>query len=174
MLDGRERDEIFLKLAEDESKKSPCLKTKVGAIIVRKGEIISSGFNEAPQNQPNCSEIGFCYRIANGIESGKQTDKCRAIGCHAEINAICNASRSGLMTDRATMYVFGNTEICNACRASITKSGIRRVVYKSKFGVVENIDVDYDWNIHPLDYERKFNEWKNNLNSSRLRDNLQQ
>jgi dCMP deaminase len=157
-------DDHFLQKARETSLKSPCFKSKVGAIIVKHGEILVEGFNTAPENQKNCAEIGFCYRIANNIQSGTEPTMCRAAGCHAEMNAISRAARHGIKTDQATMYVHGNTEICLPCRAQITTAGIVMVVYESKFGEIEHVNVKQDWSIHPIDYDRVFDEWSRAVN----------
>jgi len=159
-------DNYFIDQARIKSLESPCFKSKVGSIIVRHNKIISDGINISPPNQKNCAQIGFCYRIANNIQSGTRLNECRAFGCHAEQNAINKAAKDGISTDWATMYIYGNTEICTACRSSLTRAGIRRVVYMSKFGEMEKIDVWYEWNINPLDQKRKFEEWKENIDKN--------
>jgi len=156
-------DERYIRMAELVSLNSPCFRSKVGAVIVHDGMVLTTGFNIAPRNQFDCRKIGWCFRDANHIVSGTRTDQCRAIGSHAESNAIASASRKGIGTNNATMYIFGNTDICPACRGIITNSGIKMVIYKSKTGIIQKINVEYDWSIHPLDQKRKFEDWKNNL-----------
>jgi len=153
-------DDYFIDRAEAVSKESPCFKSKVGAVIVRQGIILSWGFNEPPKNQPTCQEIGWCYRLKNNIKSGTQLDKCRAFGSHAEQNAIYMAAREGIAVKGAIIYVFGNTSICRGCRAAISQVKIAMVVYKSKKGEIQKINVDYDWNINILDQPRKLENLK--------------
>lgn len=148
-------DEHFIHEAEETSKKSPCFKSRVGAIIVKRGEILTRGVNEPPKNQPTCQEIGWCYRLENDIESGTQLDQCRAFGSHAEQNAICSAASSGIATKGATMYVYGNTVICRGCRSAIINADIVMVIYKSKLGNIQKINVTYDWSVNMLDQPRK-------------------
>jgi dCMP deaminase len=152
-------EEYFLKFAKDASERSVCERSKCGAVIVieepgtknNKGRMISTGYNGAPAHQPNCADIGYCYRNKNNIKSGTQLEKCRAAGCHAENNAIANAARYGGGCDGATMYIYGNTNVCIACRGQIANSGIKKVVYNDKFGNIKRIDVAKEWTVHPID-----------------------
>jgi len=41
-------DEYFMKIAEDASTRSNCLRRKVGALIVKQRNIISTGYNGTP------------------------------------------------------------------------------------------------------------------------------
>jgi len=160
-------DAKFLEKADEVRDRSPCFKSKVGAVIVLHGKVVVTGYNSAPRNQRNCAEIGWCYRIANEIQSGTEPQKCRAFGCHAEGKAIAEAARKGIALEHGIMYVSGNTEICPSCRGLITNAGIKMVVYKSKHGVIEKINVDYDWGINILDQERKLKEWVENTREER-------
>ena len=62
-------DEYFLLVAFMVSRRSSCLRRKVGAVIVKDKDIISTGYNGAPTPQKNCIEIGNCYRDQHGIKS---------------------------------------------------------------------------------------------------------
>lgn len=144
-------DEYFRAIAKLTSTRSVCFRNKVGAIVVRDNVIVSQGYNGAPKYQRNCAEIGFCYRDANGIQSGTRVEACRAAGCHAESNAVAMAARNGLPTLGATMYVYGHNAICNSCKAVIANAGIARVIYESDGGVVTGITPSVDWTTHPVD-----------------------
>ena len=147
-------DEYFLKIAEVAALRSTCFRNKVGAVLVRDKYIVSTGYNGAPQYQPHCQEIGYCYRDRHNIESGNQLERCRAVGSHAESNAIALAARNGFSTNGATMYVIGHDYICNQCRGLIANAGIRRVMLQRKEDgeVVEYIP-EKDWTTHPIDEE---------------------
>ena len=154
----------YLDLAKKASDNSPCHRSKVGAIIVKREKVIAIGINEPPPPQKNCAEIGWCHRDANDIASGTEPDQCRCFGCHAETNAIYEAARAGGDgIDGATMYVHGNTEICRSCRGAIARAGIKMVTYMSKHGEIERINVEYDWGINALDQKRKYDDWKESV-----------
>jgi dCMP deaminase len=138
-------------MADVVSTRSACKRNKVGAIIVKDKYIISTGYNGTPIYQPNCEEIGFCYREKNNIKSGTQLELCRASGSHGEANAISLAAKSGKSTDGATIYVVGHHFICNSCKAMISNAGIIRVVFRKLNGDIEEIIPSRDWTIHPID-----------------------
>jgi len=98
-------DEYFLNIAKVVSSRSTCFRNKVGAVIVKDKAIISTGYNGAPKYQHHCMEIGYCYRQDLNIASGAQLETCRAVGSHAESNAVALAARNGHSTNDATIYV---------------------------------------------------------------------
>jgi len=144
-------DEYFIQVAEVVAKRSSCFRNQVGAVIVRDKDIISTGYNGAPKYQKNCLEIGWCYRDRNGIPSGTQLERCRAVGSHAESNAIALAARNGHATSGTTIYVVGHDAICNQCKAQIANAEIQRVVLKKRNGEIQEFFPARDWTVHPVD-----------------------
>jgi len=144
-------DEYFLEIAKTVSSRSTCFRNKVGAVIVKDKEIISTGYNGAPSYQKNCLEIGYCYRNKNNIVSGTSLELCRAVGSHAESNAVVLAAKHGHSTNQATLYIVGHKFICNQCKAIIANAGIKRVVLKTIDGEIQEFFPEKDWNIHPID-----------------------
>lgn len=146
-------DEYFLEFARVAASRSSCTRSQVGAVIVRDKDIISTGYNGAPKYQKNCLEIGSCYRDVHQIPSGTQLERCRAVGSHAESNAIALAARNGHSTSDTTIFIVGHYFICNQCKAQIANAGITRVVLRRKDGVREEFFPHRDWTIHPVDLE---------------------
>jgi dCMP deaminase len=146
-------DNYFINIAKVVAERSSCIRNHVGAVIVRNKDIISTGYNGAPQFQKNCLEIGFCYRDKNNIKSGTQLERCRAVGSHAESNAISLAARNGHSTDNGTIYVIGHNNICNQCKALISNANITRVVQLKPDGSLAEFDPRKDWCVHPIDEE---------------------
>ncbi len=144
-------DQYFLEIAKAVASRSSCLRNKVGAVIVQDKDIISTGYNGAPTHQRNCLEIGNCYRNINNITSGTQLERCRAVGSHAESNAISLAARNGNSTRGATIYIVGHYFCCNQCRALIANAGISRVVLEDPKGVRSEFIPENDWRVHPID-----------------------
>ncbi len=151
MIDRPTWDQYFLNIAKAIASRSSCLRNQVGALIVKDKDIISSGYNGAPQYQKNCLEIGYCYRNKNNIASGTQLEKCRAVGSHAESNAISLAARNGHSTSGATIYIVGHNFICNQCKALIANANIKRVVLLKTDGTIVEFYPEKDWLIHPID-----------------------
>ena len=146
-------DEYFLDIADMVASRSTCFRNKVGAVIVKDKVIIATGYNGAPTHQPNCLEIGNCYRDRHRIKSGTQLERCRAVGSHAESNAIVLAARNGQSTSSGTIYIVGHGFICNQCKAIIANAKIDRVVQRIINGKVEEVIPSRDWTIHPVDQE---------------------
>jgi dCMP deaminase len=156
-------DEYFLDIARVVASRSTCYRNKVGAVVAKDKTIISTGYNGTPKYQKNCLEIGYCYREDNQIPSGKQLETCRAVGSHAESNAIALAARNGHPTKDATIYIIGHTMICNQCKAILANSGIIRVVLQKPDGTIEESSPEKDWTVHPIDLEYTSKDHKENM-----------
>ena len=87
------KEAYYLSIAAQVARRSTCLRRQYGAVIVNHDEIVATGYNGAPRGEPNCCDVGECYREAHGIPHGEQYEKCVAV--HAECNAIISASRKG-------------------------------------------------------------------------------
>ncbi|MCC8048328.1 MAG: cytidine deaminase [Oscillospiraceae bacterium] len=150
MDDRTSKENYYLNIADAVSARSTCMRRKYGAIIVRKDEIISTGYNGAPRGRKNCSDIGFCTREALQIPSGERYELCRSV--HAEANAIISAARRDMIG--ATLYLCGrdaktgellhDTTSCSMCRRQIINSGIVRVVARTGEDGYSVTDVD-EW-----------------------------
>ena len=57
----------YLGIAEAVSKRSTCLSKRFGAVIVKDNSVKSTGYNGAPKGRKNCTDIGYCPRIANNV-----------------------------------------------------------------------------------------------------------
>jgi dCMP deaminase len=115
-------DNYFMNVAFMVASRSTCLRRSVGSVIVRGKQIVSTGYNGAPQLMPHCLDIG-CAR--EGVPSGERSELCR--GAHAEQNAINFAARFGISIEGAT--VFTTHLPCSWCAKSIINAGIKRVVF---------------------------------------------
>lgn len=116
-------DDYFLEVAKLISKRSTCLRRKVGAIIVKDKRIISSGYNGAPAGLAHCKEIG-CPRMKMKIPRGERHELCR--GLHGEQNAIIQAALYGVSIKGATLYA--THQPCSVCAKMIINAGIQRIV----------------------------------------------
>lgn len=99
--------------------RSTCLHRDQGAIIVKNGYILSTGYNGAPPGQPHCIDLGNCAK-----EDGLW---CRAEGLHGESNAIASAAKMGVSIDGATIYCVYSP--CRACCNLLKSAGIVEVKY---------------------------------------------
>ena len=134
-------DQTFMRFAEDLSKLSHCLRVQVGAVIVRDGRVISTGYNGSPPGFENCSHH-FKDRVheIDSEEFRKDHGEWSIHEVHGEMNALLFAAKHGQKVDGATIYT--TTSPCMNCAKAIITSGIKRVVYLKA----------YDRDIYPLSF----------------------
>lgn len=122
------KDEYFMMMAEFAAQRSTCMNRSVGAVLVRDGMVISTGYNGAPKRMKHCDEVG-CIRARMNIPSGERLDLCR--GAHAEANAVVQAAYLGVSTQGSTMYC--TLLPCPMCACLIINCGVKRLVYKKEY-----------------------------------------
>jgi dCMP deaminase len=86
---------------------------KIGAVIVKDREIISTGYNGMPRG------------VNDDIDERHERPEKYHWFIHAEANAIINAARQGKSTLECDMYV--NLFPCDTCAGFIVQAGIKRV-----------------------------------------------
>ena len=121
-------DEYFLKMAYLVAERSTCLRHHVGAVIVRKRHILTTGYNGAASGVRDCLELG-CLRDEQGISSGERHEICRAI--HAEQNAIIQAGLHGIDISETTIYCTHSP--CILCAKMLVNAKIRKFVTSGKY-----------------------------------------
>jgi dCMP deaminase len=138
-----DQHEYFMGIAKAVRKRANCLGSRIGALIVVKGRIVSTGYNGTPENMPNCLE-GGCHRCANRdkYQSGTGYDLCICV--HAEQNAIISAARFGIAIEGSTVY--STMRPCFGCTKELLQAKVTAVYYL------------HDWNhpdpSHKAEYER--------------------
>jgi len=124
-------DEYYLNIAKAVSERSTCLKKHYGCVIVKNGEIISTGYNNPPRGEPHCWQ---CTKTCTG------TGETAYLSCpsvHAEQNAIISASRNEMLG--ADLYLAGydvksgepiecEAWPCEICLRLIKNAGIDRII----------------------------------------------
>jgi dCMP deaminase len=132
MKEQKQWDKLYLEIAKRYSEETSCLRRKVGAVITVGNRMVAGGYNGAPSGIKSCCERGYCMREKS--KSGDNLQECWA--SHAEMNAICQASKLGISIVNGTLYV--TTKPCSLCSKLIINAGIKRVVYledyADKFG----------------------------------------
>jgi len=116
-------DEYFIDIAKLVSKRSTCLRRKVGAVIVKNRRILATGYNGTPSGIRHCEEVG-CLREKLKIPSGERHELC--IGLHAEQNALLQASLYGISLEGSSLYC--TNQPCLICAKMLINAGIREVV----------------------------------------------
>lgn len=116
---------VFMKTAELFAELSSCKRAKNGAVIVKNGRIIATGFNGTP--------AGTC----NDCEDSNGNTKSSVI--HAEANAILSCAKHGISSEGTIMFC--TTSPCEVCAVSIIQSGIKTVVYKNEYRDLTGVEI---------------------------------
>ena len=116
-------DTVFVNIAKETSTLSHCVRSKVGAVLVKDGNIISFGYNGTPSGMDNCCE---------------EDNVTLKHVIHAECNAILKAAKTGNSVDGSTLYL--TLSPCLDCSKLILQSGIKRVVYLNVYRNTQGID----------------------------------
>ncbi|MGM0519502.1 MAG: deoxycytidylate deaminase [Campylobacterota bacterium] len=114
-------DKNFINIAHEIASASKCVSKQVGAVIVKDGRILSTGYNGTPAGYVNCSD----YWQSNYTKHHHEWSKTYEI--HAEMNAIIWAARKGISIEGGTIYV--TLEPCSECSKNLIAAGIQRIVY---------------------------------------------
>lgn len=132
-------DDIYMELAVNLSRKSHCVKLKVGAVLTKDTRIVSLGYNGPPAGTHNCDEewadVG-CPRDSKGGCS---------LALHAEQNAILYAAKNRVTLEDATLYL--TLSPCLPCARMIYSSGIKKVLFLKSYsdykGIASDEGVDF-------------------------------
>lgn len=122
----RQLDVTFLEVARSLAKLSHCRSFKVGAVLVKDGRILSTGYNGTPPGQVNCDDI-FPDRADPAFDREKHHQWSNLHEIHAEANTLLWAAREGISVNGATLYC--TTQPCDQCVKLLSMSGVVRVVY---------------------------------------------
>lgn len=130
------REEMFSQICSVVAQRSTCLRSQVGALIVRDGRIISMGYNGPVSGMPACSKPDSSQQVLIIAEVLEPTGtECMGPGCtrslHAETNAIAFAARAGVSVEGCTMYC--SLSPCINCAKVIVNSGIKELKYLEEY-----------------------------------------
>ena len=118
-------DKNFINIATELATASKCVSKQVGAVIVKDGRILSTGYNGTPTGYTNCNEYW------NNEYTPEHHEWSKTYEIHAEMNAIIWAARKGISIEGATIYV--TLEPCSECSKNLIASGIKRIVYAKEY-----------------------------------------
>lgn len=134
-------DSHFMSLAVIASQDSFCVSTKVGAVIVMDGNVVSTGSNNVAVASLGRKCSDFCKNMLNNEGKLKATERPRHSAwsndneIHAELRAVMNAHLNGVALKNATLYT--TTSPCCNCAKHLelyaAHGAIKRVVYLDKY-----------------------------------------
>lgn len=125
------QSDTFLEIARVVSQQSNCIRRQYGCVIVKNNQIVSIGYNAAPEGEYSCYHKGFCTRGNEPHNSGYY-DNCKSV--HAEQAALIQTNPEKLKG--ATLYLAGyedekeikNVEPCPICMRMIKFAGISDII----------------------------------------------
>lgn len=118
--------QYHLGIAEAVAARGDCLRSQVGAVLVRPDQTVAStGFNGSERGGPSCL-AGECPRALSDVEPGSSYDSgpgmCHSI--HAESNALAFARE-----DTAGMTLYVTRAPCAGCQRTARAHRIARIVW---------------------------------------------
>jgi dCMP deaminase len=106
----------FMMQAAMLASRSTCTRLHVGAVVVKDGRIIASGYNGSVEGTAHCTDVGDLIVDGHCI---------RAV--HAEQNALLQLAKMGIAAEGAEIYV---TDFpCVHCTKFLLQSGIKKINY---------------------------------------------
>lgn len=117
------RDEVYMATAHVFASRNICGRLNVGAIAVRDGRIIATGYN------------GPLLIDGDSKCECKKNTSCQE-SIHAEANLIAFAAKHGVSLDSSTLYLTHFP--CRKCQELIVQSGIAAIVYHHEFRDMDN------------------------------------
>jgi dCMP deaminase len=116
--------EKYFELAKSMAKASTCFYQK-GAVIIKKGLVVSTGRNSTPKGIKSCITKGFCLKREMGFASGEGHHVCPSI--HAETFAMLKAQLAKVSIKGAQIYC--THKPCFSCAKMLIHFGISEVYY---------------------------------------------
>jgi dCMP deaminase len=148
-------NQVYMNIATEIGRLSYAERKQVGAILVKDGSIISTGYNGTPHgfdnnceetkikyyDNPDIAEIlqdqGWHLSTDGSNDARKQVTKREVL--HAESNAISKVAKSTHSSEGSVLYV--TLSPCYECAKLIIQSGIEKVVYKEQYRMIDGIQL---------------------------------
>lgn len=127
-----------MEIAHAVKARSSCVRRQVGALIVVRRSIISTGYNGSPMGVRNCAD-GGCPRCASAAPPGAGYDTCICV--HAEQNAFLLAARHGSATDGGVLYT--TLRPCFGCVKESIQAGIVEIVWDQPYAYSDELEHAY-------------------------------
>jgi dCMP deaminase len=135
MASSQELDSLFIDITERVSLMSKATRAKVGAVVVKDGNILSMGWNGMPQGW----ETNVCEDEFHDAD-GKVILRTKPEVLHAEANSLLKLVRDGGRgVEGGTLYTSWSP--CPDCAKLAKQAGIVRVVYKHEYRLTAGLEM---------------------------------
>lgn len=141
----KSRIEHFLEIAKAVAARSPCSRRQFGAVLVKDGDIIATGYNGSVRGAINCGTEIPCAKDIHDEPSYTSYFRCPAI--HAEVNACVAIGRR---YGRGATMILESTrdgsskKPCQGCRRIMIQTGVHDIYYRTKEGYIKH-ELVKDW-----------------------------
>lgn len=121
---------IYKEIVEILAKQSTCDRAHVGALLLKNGRIVATGYNGSLPKAPHCNDVGHFLVDDHCIRT-----------VHAEQNVLCFCAKEGISTNGCELYV---THLpCPICTKLLVQAGITKVYYVNDYKVGENPFINF-------------------------------
>jgi len=128
-------EQYFINLALLISKRSTCLHTQVGCVLVdSNNHILSTGYNGSPVGAINCCDINECQ--SDRKIRGENLEHCVAV--HAEANAIIQCKNCFEIK-----ACYCNYYPCGHCLKLLMNTSCRKIYYLDPYANLLNESVSF-------------------------------
>jgi len=139
MVSQKQLDQAYMDMSLRWAQLSVAQRKKVGALIVKDGQVISDGFNGTPRGFENACEGSDGETLPEVL--------------HAESNALMKLAQSTQSCEGSTLYV--TLSPCYQCAKLIVQGGVERVVYLAEYHDTSGIDLLKQCDIKVIDLTAK-------------------
>jgi dCMP deaminase len=133
-ISSEDFDKEFIGEAFKESEKSSDWWRQIGAVVVKEGKIIITGYNK---HLPSNFSPYINGDPRNNFDAGIRIDLCTSI--HAEAATIAAAAKNGINLNGCSIYV--TTFPCPTCARLLAESGISKVFYSKGYSLLDAEDI---------------------------------
>lgn len=110
------KDDYFMAIARIIATRATCDRLHAGAVLVKDGRIVSTGYNGAPPGLEHCDDVGHLLEEGHCVRT-----------IHGEHNAVLQAAViGGSSTKGTTLYTLYSP--CIHCAKYVVAAGVTRVV----------------------------------------------
>jgi len=163
MNDSKRIEENYKKIAILLSELSTCARVQVGALLVKEGRIVCTGWNGVPSGERHCNEIfkedlekyneslDYITKHPEAIvdsnnihmktyESFREKHHKFAVEneLHSEQNLIAYCAKEGISMEGATLYI--TVSPCSQCAKLLVSARIKEVKYINKYDGDSGLD----------------------------------
>ncbi|MCQ2209153.1 MAG: deaminase [Paludibacteraceae bacterium] len=133
----KNKHKLFMDIAKCFATQSTCCRKQVGAVLVKNGRIISTGYNGTAAGHKHCNEIER-FSLADwnhvNLDSSLSAEHHKFSvenEVHAEQNVIAFAAKNGVSTDGCALYI--TLAPCSDCSKLIVAAGISEVYFLEEY-----------------------------------------